>query len=426
MNSKNNNFNRRKLLKGVGCFATGIAISQLASCASNNQAANNESGNAETNPAPQGKEVKATQEPIKIGLVAALTGESALSGEAITRGLTVAIDEVNAAGGVLGGRPLKLISRDDESNPAKGVAAARELIEQEKVAVVFGGLDSPVSLAMLPVFHELTTPYMGVWAAATNITRNDFEPNYAFRVSANDNLVDKFLLQHAKDKYKVNKVGLILINNPWGESNQKGFEEWAKKLNIQIAGIEKFNEEDTDVTAQLTRLKNSGAEALMLVANAAPAAQVMRSLTRINWDIPIISHWGISGGRFTELAGEVASKVEFVQTYSFFDTQSDVGQKVLQKLNNKYQLKEPAEILAPVGIANAYDALMLTSKAINQAKSTEGAQLREAFLNLPQYKGLIKTYEQPFKADNHDALNENDYIMVRWEGDKIVPVEKKS
>jgi branched-chain amino acid transport system substrate-binding protein len=430
MTNNNNNFNRRKLLQGVGYFTTGIALSQLASCAGNNQAANNtagsENGGKETNSATKGQEVKATQEPVKIGLVAALTGESALSGEAITRGLTVAINEVNAAGGLLGGRPLKLITRDDESNPAKGVAAARELIEQEKVAVVFGGLDSPVSLAMLPVFHELKTPYMGVWAAATNITRNDFEPNYAFRVSANDNLVDKFLLQHAKDKYKVSKVGLILINNPWGESNQKGFEEWSKKLGIQIAGVEKFNEEDTDVTAQLTRLKNSGAEALMLVANAAPAAQVMRSLTRINWDIPIISHWGISGGRFTELAGDIAGKVEFVQTYSFFDTQSNVGQKVLKELNNKYQLKQPSEILAPVGVANAYDALMLTSKAIAQAKSTEGEQLREAFLNLPQYKGLIKTYQQPFKADNHDALNENDYIMVRWEGNKIVPVEKKS
>jgi branched-chain amino acid transport system substrate-binding protein len=421
MTSKNNNFNRRKLLKGVGYFATGIAISQLASAAEASQAANSKS---EINLTSKAKQANADQESINIGLVAALTGESALSGEAITRGLTIAIEEVNAAGGVLGGKSLKLISRDDESNPAKGVAAARELIEQEDVAVVFGGLDSPVSLAMLPVFHELETPYMGVWAAATSITNNDFEPNYAFRVSANDNLVDKFLLQHAKDKYKVSKVGLILINNPWGESNQEGFEEWSKTFGIQIAGIEKFNEEDTDVTAQLTRLQNSGAEALMLVANAAPAAQVMRSLTRINWDVPIISHWGISGGRFTELAGDIASKVEFIQTYSFFGTQSEVGQKVLKELNNKYQLQDPSEILAPVGTANAYDALMLTSKAIEQAKSTEGAQLREAFLNLPQYQGLIKTYEQPFTEDNHDALNENDYIMVRWEGNKIVPVEK--
>ena len=419
MADKINNLRRRDLLKGVGYFATGLALSQLASCAQGEQAANPGTENDSTNV----ESPEASQEPIKIGLVAALTGKSALSGEAISRGLNIAIDEVNAAEGVLGGRPLELVSRDDESDPAKGVAAARELIEQEDVAVVFGGLDSPVSLAMLPVFQELQTPYMGVWAAATGITRNDFDPNYAFRVSANDNIVDKFLLRYAKDKYNVDRVGLMLINNPWGESNQAGFEEWAEEYNIEIAGIEKFNEEDNDVTAQLTRLKNSGAEALMLVANAAPAAQVMRSLTRINWDVPIISHWGISGGRFPELAGDIANKVEFVQTYSFFDEQSETGQKVLNKLDEKYQLKEPSDILAPVGTANAYDALMLTTKAIEQAGSTEGTEIREALLNLPQHEGLIKTYNQPFSADNYDALNEDDYIMVRWDGNKIVPVE---
>ena len=422
MNIESKNLRRRDLLKGVSYFATGIALSQLVSCAGE-QAASPGIDETETGEAGAGA---TSQEPVKLGLIAALTGKSALSGEAITRGLEVAIEEVNASGGVLDGRTLELVSRDDESDPAKGVAAARELIEQEDVAVVFGGLDSPVSLAMLPVFHELETPYMGVWAAATGITRNDFEPNYAFRVSANDNIVDKFLLSYAKDKYNVERVGLMLINNPWGESNQNGFEEWAQKLDLEITGIEKFNEEDNDVTAQLTRLKESGAEALMLVANAAPAAGVMRSLTRIDWDVPIVSHWGISGGRFPELAGDIANKVEFVQTYSFFDEQSETGQKVLDKLNNKYQLKEPADILAPVGTANAYDALMLTAKAIDEAGSTEGSEIREAFLNLPQHKGLIKTYDSPFTSEDRDALDENDYIMVRWEGNKIVPVEQKS
>jgi branched-chain amino acid transport system substrate-binding protein len=421
MNNENNNLHRRDLLKGVGYFATGLALSQLASCTPEEQAPN--TTDTETNSAG-GENTSANQESVKIGLVAALTGESALSGEAISRGLQVAIDEVNIAG-VLGGRPLELVSRDDESDPAKGVATARELIEQEDVAVVFGGLDSPVSLAMLPVFHELTTPYMGVWAAATGITRNDFKPNYAFRVSANDNLVDKFLLGYAKQKYNVSKVGLMLINNPWGESNQAGFEEWAKEFQIEIAGIEKFNEEDSDVTAQLTRLKDAGAQVLMLVANAAPAAQVMRSLTRIQWDVPIISHWGISGGRFPELAGDIANKVEFVQTYSFFGTQSPIGEKVLKKLTEKFQLKDPSEILAPIGTANSYDALMLTAKAIDQAGSTEGVKIQAALENLPQYKGLIKTYNKPFTPDNHDALTEDDYIMVRWEENKIVPVAPK-
>ena len=424
MTAESNNLRRRDLFKRTSYFITGLALSQLVSC-TQGEVANTNTDASTDSTAIEGQEA-GSQEPVKVGLVAALTGKSALSGEAITRGLQVAIDEVNANGGVLGGRPLELVSRDDESDPAKGVAAARELIEQEDAAIVFGGLDSPVSLAMLPVFHELETPYMGVWAAATGITRNDFDPNYAFRVSANDNIVDKFLLRYAKEKYDVNKVGLMLINNPWGESNQEGFEEWAQEYDIEITGIEKFNEEDNDVTAQLTRLKESGAEALMLVANAAPAAQVMRSLTRINWDVPIISHWGISGGRFPELAGDIANKVEFVQTYSFFDEQSEVGNKVLSELNNKYQLKEPADILAPVGTANAYDALMLSAKAIDEAGSTEGTEIREALLNLPQHKGLIKTYDKPFTADNHDALTEDDYIMVRWEGNKIVPVEEKS
>jgi branched-chain amino acid transport system substrate-binding protein len=167
------------------------------------------------------------------------------------------MEEINANGGV-NGRPLELVIRDDESTPAKGVAAARELIEKEKVALVFGGLDSPVSLAMLPVFHELETPYMGVWAAATGITRNEYDPNYAFRVSANDNIVDSYLLRYAKNELGATKVGLVLINNPWGESNQVGFEEWAPKYDMEIVGIEKFNDGDTDISAQLGRLQDGG------------------------------------------------------------------------------------------------------------------------------------------------------------------------
>src|SRR3954470_22543046 len=90
------------------------------------------------------------QDTIKIGLVTALSGQSARAGEAITRGLQVAIDELNASGGALG-RKFELVRRDDEATPAKGVIAARELVHKEKVAVLFGGLDTPVSIAIVPV-----------------------------------------------------------------------------------------------------------------------------------------------------------------------------------------------------------------------------------------------------------------------------------
>ncbi|HET9042702.1 MAG TPA: ABC transporter substrate-binding protein, partial [Burkholderiales bacterium] len=149
------------------------------------------------------------QEPIKIGLVTALSGQSARAGEAITRGLTIAIDELNAKGGALGGRKFVLVRRDDEATPAKGVIAARELLFKEKVAVLFGGLDTPVSLAIVPIVNQEKVPFMGPWAAGTPITKNGANPNYVFRVSAVDEIVDKAMLQYAQKTFNAKNCGMI-------------------------------------------------------------------------------------------------------------------------------------------------------------------------------------------------------------------------
>lgn len=362
-------------------------------------------------------------DPIKIGLVAALSGQSAKSGEAITRGLTVAIEEINAAGGILGGRMIELLRRDDESNPAKGQIAARELVHREKVAVLFGGLDSPVSLAIVPLVNKAKRPFMGVWAAATPITRNGANPNYVFRVSAVDAIVDRALIQYGKKTHGTKKAGLMLINNPWGESNEKGLHAAAEMEGTEIVGVEKFEGKDVDVVPQLLRLKKVGADTLFLVSNAAPGAQVMKSLGRMGWKVPVVSHWGISGGRFPELAGSMAEKVDFVQTYSFFGKQNQQGENLLKRLIEKYDdVNGPEDVIPPVGIANAYDAMHLTALAIDKAGSTDGEAIRKGFLSLGTYSGLIKNYENPFTDDNHDALSHEDYVMVRFKGNRIEPV----
>ncbi len=363
------------------------------------------------------------QEAVKIGLVAALSGNSALSGEAITRGLTIAIDEINARGGVLAGRKLVLVRRDDESNPSKGQLAARELIEKENVAVVFGGIDTPVSAALVNVMQELKRPYMGVWAAGTGITRNGKVPNFMFRVSAVDERVDLAMLKYAQKAYGARKPGAILVNNPWGESNQKGLEKASAEMTLPLAGVEKYGANDIDITPQLVRLKSAGADSLILVGNAAPAAQVMKSLERMGWNVPVVSHWGISGGRFNELAGPRYKDVRFMQTYSFFGKQNAVGVKVMAELKKRYpEIKGPDDILAPVGVANAYDAMMLTALALNAAGSTDGDKLREAFYKVPDYAGLIKTYKKPFKDGDNDALEDADYVWVQFDGKNAMPV----
>src|ERR1043166_4626319 len=194
------------------------------------------------------------QEPIKVGLVAALSGGAAKTGEGIPRGRPVAVDKINAAGGILG-RKLELVRRDDESNPSKGQVAARELIDQEKVAVMFGGIDSPVALAIVPIANKEKVPFFSVWAAATPITRNGANPNFVFRVSAVDVLVDNALVQYAAQKYSARRPGMLLINNPWGESNEKGLTEAITGMQLRAAGVEKFEPNDVDMVPQLARLK---------------------------------------------------------------------------------------------------------------------------------------------------------------------------
>jgi branched-chain amino acid transport system substrate-binding protein len=366
----------------------------------------------------------AAAETVKIGFVTALSGQSAKAGEAINRGLSIAIDEINAKGGVLGGRKLELIRRDDEGNPAKGQVAARELIFKEKVAVLIGGLDTPVSLAIIQISNDQKVPFMGPWAAGTQITRNGADPNFVFRVSAVDEIVDRAMLQYAQSRYTTKSPGIIVVNNPWGESNQNGLLAALKAKGVKPAGVEKFESNDVDVTPQLSRLKSAGADALLMVGNVGPSAQVVKSLDRMGWKVPIVSHWGPAGGRFTELAGPNAKDVVFVQTYSFFGKQTSVGERVLAALKKKYpDIKGPGDVTPAVGVANAYDAMHLTALAIEKASSTSGDAIRQGFYKIDRYEGLIKSYVRPFAPGSHDAIDENDYVWTRFIGNEILPVD---
>src|SRR3954468_4917545 len=370
------------------------------------------------------------QQTIKIGLVTALSGQSARAGEAITRGVQVAIDEINANGGLRvgnqSGRKLELVRRDDESIPAKGVIAARELFFKEKVAVLIGGLDSPVALAIVPIANENKIPFMDPWAAGTPITKNGAKDNYVFRVSAVDELVDKAMLQYAQKTYNAKKPGMILVNNSGGESNEKGLSAALAEKKMKPAGIEKFEGNEVDVVPQLSRLKSACTDVLFLGGNVGPSSQVVKSLDRMGWMPPIVSHWGPAGGRFTELAGPSAKNVHFVQTYSFFGNQSAVGAKVLKALMSKYpDIKGPGDVTPAVGVANAYDAMMLTAMAINQAGSTDGKAIRDGYYKIDRYDGLIKSYTKPFTPQQHDALNEHDYVWAQFIDNQIVPVGMK-
>jgi branched-chain amino acid transport system substrate-binding protein len=216
---------------------------------------------------------------------------------------------------------------------------------------------------------------------------------------------------------------MILINNPWGESNEAGLKAALAEKSMPYAAIEKFQDADVDVVPQLTRLKEAGADVLFMVANVAPSSQVVKSLDRMGWDVPIVSHWGPAGGRFSELAGPSGARVHFIQTFSFSGKMSPKAESVLSALKAKYpEIKSLADVTPAVGIANAYDAMHLTALAIAKAGSTEGPKIREAFYQIDKYDGLIKSYSKPFSTANQDALTSDDYLFTYFKEGQILPL----
>jgi branched-chain amino acid transport system substrate-binding protein len=149
----------------------------------------------------------------------------------------------------------------------------------------------------------------------------------------------------------------------------------------------------------------------------------VKSLDRMGWNVPIVSHWGPAGGRFSELAGPSSKRVHFIQTFSFSGKMSPKGETVLAALKKKYpEIKSLADVTPAVGIANAYDAMHLTALAIAKAGSTDGPKIRQAFYAIDKYDGLIKSYSKPFTPENHDALSADDYLFTYFKEGEILPL----
>lgn len=361
--------------------------------------------------------------PVRVGLIAPLSGGSGASGEAVQRGLLLAIDEVNGEGGVLG-RPLELVVRDVPNDPALGVRALRELVQEQNIVAVFGGIFSPVMLAQLDLVHELRLPLVGTWGSVTAITNNGHSPNYAFRVSVSDEYADEFLARYAQ-RLGVSRPGILADTTVWGESNAAGLADWLARLGSQPAAIERFSQGDVNMTAQLTRLRAAGADGLLMVANAPEGGAIVRGMAALGWTAPVISHWGISGGQFVERAGvDYAEGVFTLQTYSFFDPPTPKGQVVARAYHARFGTRYTDEIAAPSGVADGYDALHLLARALRDAGTTDGAQVRDALERLGPYAGLIKDYDRPFTPERHDALRAEDYLMARWQDGRLVPAEQ--
>lgn len=363
----------------------------------------------------------ASKQPILVGLDAELGYADSTSAEAIREGILIAIDEINRSGGVLRGRPLALLEKANHSVPARSIENIKELAAQPEVVAVFCGRFSPTVLEAIPTIHAVGLPLLDPWSAADAIVDNGFEPSYAFRLSLRDGWAMNVMLRHAQ-ALGARSVGLMLLNTSWGRGSLQAAERYVgEHRGLKIAGVRWFNWNDKTFLDKYRSLLADGAQALVLVSNSNEAQLLVREIAAlpIRERLPIVSHWGVTGGRMVELAGPALAKVEFsvVQTYSFIGAKDAAARRVVAAHQRLFGSGGARAIKSPVGMAHAYDLTHILARAVAKAGSLDRRAIRDALERLGPYQGLIRRYAPPFTPSNHEALTPAQVFMAEYADD---------
>jgi branched-chain amino acid transport system substrate-binding protein len=366
--------------------------------------------------------------PVLIGIDGEFGLDNSISAQAVELGLRTAISEINSSGGVLGGRPLDVVIKDHRSMPARGIRNIKEFAAMPDVVAVFGGRFSPVVIEQLPILKETKLLFMAVWSSADPIIDNDMVPSYIFRVSLRDSLAMPKMLEHAQQRGAKN-VGLLLTNTSWGRSNLAAAEKYlALGKPIKLVQTAWYNWQDQSLIDKYKSLLKAGAQAVVLVANDDEAAILVREMAALPAAerVPIISHWGITGGEFVKQAGPALAEVDLsvIQTFSFFNAEEKPLERFM-KAAAPLGIRKIEDIRAPVGVAHAYDAMHILARAINLAGTTDRAAVRDALEKVREHRGLIMHYKPPFTATRHEALGPEQLLLARYRSDGVlVPVQK--
>lgn len=363
----------------------------------------------------------AQQGDIKIGYNADQSASGAAElGLSGLYGFQAAIEDINAAGGVLG-RKLVGVVRDDAASPPKSIQNMNELIDNEKVAAVVGPTNSGNALAWLHIPQQKKVPVVSHVATATDITARYAKEaqNYIFRVSMVDReqlaLLSAYAVKASKDK----KIGIIADTTGYGQAATKDLQEILTLHGLTPVGIEKFGPKDTDMTSQLAKLKAAGADMIISGSLADATAQVLKSMEKMDYYPGLLSTWGSINSPLINIAGpKLAEKTIFAAS-----TTEDANDKA-KALHKRLVAKHP-NMPAFVSAAQGYDSVLLIAAAIRKANATDGDKVQQALENLGEVAGIIKTYNKPFSKVQHEALGVADFHLAQWKDGRVVKVDNQ-
>jgi branched-chain amino acid transport system substrate-binding protein len=359
-------------------------------------------------------------EPIKIGVAGPFTGGSAPMGVSMRDGVKLAVAEINAKGGVLG-RQLQMIERDDEAKNERGVQIAQELINKEKVVATVGYINTGVALASQRFYQEAKIPVMNNVATGSVITQQFAkEPqNFVFRNSANDTIQSAMIVEEAVDRRKFKKLAILADSTNYGQLGREDLEKALAKKGIKAVAVEKYNLKDVDMTSQLLKAKQAGAEVVLTYGIGPELAQIANGMEKLNWKVPLIGSWTLAMANFIDNAGKNGDGTRMPQT--FIQDASTPKRKAF--IDAYVKAYKPAGDRMPSGVsaAQGYDSVLLLAAAMKQAGSTDGPKILAALENLNEkVEGVVTTYNKPYSKTNHEAITPANTVFGEVKGGRVV------
>jgi branched-chain amino acid transport system substrate-binding protein len=347
-------------------------------------------------------------EPVRIGAIFSVTGPASFLGEPERNTAKMLEEELNKAGGLLG-RKVEITVYDDESDTTKAVTAVDRLVKRDRVVAVVGPSTSGSTLAIIPKIEEAQVPLLSC-AAAKKIA--DPVKKWVFKTPQSDNLAVQRIFAHAR-KGGVTKVAILTASDAFGAAGRDELKALAPGAGIGIVADEVFGPKDTDMTAQLTRIKGTDAQAIVVWGTNPGPAVIARNRAQLKISLPLYMSHGVASKKFIELAEpDNAEGIMLPAGRLLVEGQLPAGHPQKQLLGTyireyEKRFKQPVSTFG----GHAWDAVMLLAQAIRSSGSGQPAAIRDALERIKGFQGTAGTFT--FSADDHAGLTEEAFVMVR-------------